>query len=195
MTDNSTSEPRRAGMGGHQSAKMDKDEWLTPPAIIQALGDFDLDPCAPVWRPWRTAAKHYTIEDNGLYQPWEGSVWLNPPYGGPSTVGPWMRRMARHNNGVALIFARTETELFFETVWSRATACLFLLGRLHFCHGDGRRAEHNAGAPSVLVAYGRMNAERLRRCGLPGALIPLDQCAVSCAVRSYAVQLDLTGEQ
>ncbi len=24
-----------------------KEEWLTPPEIIQALGTFDLDPCAP----------------------------------------------------------------------------------------------------------------------------------------------------
>jgi len=28
-------------------------------------------------RPWDTAAKHYTINDNGLQQPWAGRVWLN----------------------------------------------------------------------------------------------------------------------
>jgi len=28
-----------------------KDEWLTPPYIIKALGEFDLDPCAPINRP------------------------------------------------------------------------------------------------------------------------------------------------
>lgn len=41
------------GMGSHQSAAMLKDEWLTPPEIIQALGgpeSFDLDPCAPINR-------------------------------------------------------------------------------------------------------------------------------------------------
>lgn len=39
-------------MGGHQSAAMLKDEWLTPPHILRALGPFDLDTCAPVNRPW-----------------------------------------------------------------------------------------------------------------------------------------------
>lgn len=29
-----------------------KEEWLTPPYILEALGGFDLDPCAPEFRPW-----------------------------------------------------------------------------------------------------------------------------------------------
>jgi len=35
------------GIGSHQSARMMKSEWLTPPEIIQALGPFNLDPRAP----------------------------------------------------------------------------------------------------------------------------------------------------
>lgn len=38
------------GMGSHQSATMTKDEWLTPPSILMALGQFDLDPCSPIVR-------------------------------------------------------------------------------------------------------------------------------------------------
>ena len=53
-------------IGSHQSANMKTDEWLTPPEIIKALGPFDLDPCSPINRPWDTARKHYTIENNGL---------------------------------------------------------------------------------------------------------------------------------
>ena len=63
---------RITGMGGHQSARMQKDEWLTPPEIIKALGPFDLDPCAPVVRPWDTAKIHYTTTDNGLQREWRG---------------------------------------------------------------------------------------------------------------------------
>lgn len=63
------------------NTKQGKDEWLTPPSILKALGDFDLDPCSPINRPWDTAKKHYTIEDNGLNKKWEGRVWCNPPYG------------------------------------------------------------------------------------------------------------------
>jgi hypothetical protein len=38
-------------LSGHQSARMKNDEWLTPPEILAKLGEFDLDPCAPVVRP------------------------------------------------------------------------------------------------------------------------------------------------
>ncbi len=158
-------------MGGHHSAAMGKDEWLTPPGIIEALGPFDLDPCAPVNRPWNTAAKHYTILDDGLSKPWEGRVWCNPPYG--LEADRWLARMADHNNGIALIFARTETEMFFERVWKRADAVLFLRGRLYFHHVNGDRAKANAGAPSVLVAYGAGFAAVLDGCNLLGEFVPL----------------------
>ena len=42
-----------------------KYEWLTPKHITDALGEFDLDPCAPIVRPWETAWNHFTIEDDG----------------------------------------------------------------------------------------------------------------------------------
>lgn len=57
-----------------------KNEWLTPPCLLRRLGPFDLDPCSPVNRPWDTARHHYTIEDDGLQQPWFGRVFCNPPY-------------------------------------------------------------------------------------------------------------------
>jgi hypothetical protein len=163
-------------MGGHQCAVMGKDEWLTPPDIIDALGgplSFDLDPCSPVNRPWSTARSHYTILDNGLTKRWFGRLWFNPPYGGPSIVGPWMRRMAEHGMGTCLTFARTETELFFDTVWKRAAAILFIRGRLHFHHVDGRRAAANSGAPSVLIAYGENDAKLLKESGIAGQYVVL----------------------
>lgn len=159
------------GIGSHQSARMLNDEWLTPPNILAALGRFDLDPCAPKVRPWPMAERHYTAHDNGLAQPWNGRVWLNPPYG--LEASRWLARLADHGAGTALIFARTETQMFFEHVWSKATALLFLRGRLHFHYVDGTRAKANGGAPSVLIAYGADDAEKLRTCGLEGAFITL----------------------
>lgn len=167
---------RIVGMGGHQNTTNLKDEWLTPPSIIAALGgsdSFDFDPCSPINRPWNTARKHFSILDDGLAQPWSGRGWFNPPYGGPKIVGPWMRRIAQHNHGTTLIFARTETESFFETVWPVASAILFIKGRLYFHHVDGTEADANAGAPSVLIAYGAADAEILRNCGLPGQFVRL----------------------
>lgn len=169
------------GMGGHHSPRSETDVWLTPPHIIAALGTFDLDPCAaPEPRPWPTAREHWGPADTPLMRAWRGRVWLNPPYGQKGVIGPWMRRLADHGIGTALIFARTETALFHETVWQRATALLFLAGRLTFHRADGSlpksgNGSGNAGAPSVLVAYGMADALRLAECSLPGAFVMLRQ--------------------
>lgn len=150
---------------------MIKDEWLTPPHLLQRLGPFDLDPCAPVGRPWDMARAHYTVMDDGLAQPWTGLVWCNPPYG--KAAASWLARCAEHGQALALIFARTETEMFFEHVWRKASALLFIRGRIHFHHVDGTRAAANSGAPSVLVAYGDKAVERIKRGGIDGRLVIL----------------------
>lgn len=156
---------RGLGMGGHHAPNRGaKDEWLTPPDVIEALGRFDLDPCAPVDRPWPTAGRHLTVEDDGLAATWGADefVWLNPPYSA-NDQWRWLRKLADHPaGGIALIFARTETAGFFDHVWRRASSLLFIEGRLFFHHVDGTRSAHNSGAPSVLVGYG---AEADRRLG------------------------------
>lgn len=156
------------GIGGHHRAFRGRtDTWLTPPEVLKPLGPFDLDPCCPRTMPWNTAGVmfHEGIDD-GLSRDWFGRVWLNPPYG-PETE-KWLAKLVAHGNGIALIFARTETEMFFEQVWSRATAILFIKRRLHFHDITGKRAKANAGAPSVLVAYGSINAVALRRAARAG---------------------------
>ena len=45
-----------------------------------------------------------------------------------------------------MIFARTETAMFFEHVSAKADGVLFLEGRLHFYQVDGTRAKGNAAA-------------------------------------------------
>ena len=156
-------------IGSHQSAKMGSDEWLTPPEIIRAVGPFDLDPCSPIARPWDTASRHYTIRENGLWMPWEGRVWLNPPYGRETEL--WLEKMASHGNGIALTFARTETKMFFKHVWPAASAFLFISGRLYFHYVDGSKARANSGGPSVLIAYNADNAHRLKTSNIDGKFL------------------------
>lgn len=148
-----------------------KEEWLTPRHIIEAFPQFDLDPCASVIRPWPTAKRHYTIQDNGLTKPWDGFCYVNPPYGGETKK--WFRKLFEHSGGgIALTFARTETEMFFDSVWGKATAILFLKGRLSFCNTAGK-AIGTAGAASVLIAYGDEGRGRLFECNLAGCFIDL----------------------
>lgn len=146
------------------------DEWWTPLPIIKALGAFDLDPCAPVADPLRTgAARSLTRLDDGFAADWGGRVWLNPPY---STAGKWVEKLANYGDGIALVFARVETGWWHEHVWPKASALLFLRGRISFVRGDGaEQGGHNAAAPSVLIAYGAENAEALRKSGLAGAFV------------------------
>lgn len=147
-----------------------KDEWLTPPYIMEALGEFDLDPCSPINRPWDTAKKHYTIEDQGLHQEWEGRVFCNPPYG--KETQHWLDKCADYGNAIGLVFARTETRMFFSSVWEKADAIFFIKGRLSFYDVEGNKGG-TAGAPSVLIAYGAENVEYLRNINLNGCFVDL----------------------
>lgn len=155
-------------MGSHErTIEGESDEWYTPRYIIDALGPFMTDPCTSTRRPWDTAKIHYTTR--GLQRPWLGMVWCNPPYG--HETWDWLRKLADHGNGIALIFARTETVGFFNEVWGKATGLLFLKGRLKFERWDLSPTHSNAGAPSVLVAYGDEATQRLKNSGLEGVFV------------------------
>jgi hypothetical protein len=106
-----------------------------------------------------------------LLAPWNGFTWLNPPYG--KFTARWLERMAQHNNGIALIFARTETDMFFRYVWDNASCLLFMRGRINFYDVDGKRANVNSGAPSVLIGYGIEAFVRLEDCKINGKFVDL----------------------
>jgi hypothetical protein len=89
----------------HTRSVLTTDSWITPRWLIDRLGPFDLDLCACTPQPWPCAARQYTEADNGLLMPWDGLVWLNPPYG--RATGAWLNRLALHGEGIALVFART----------------------------------------------------------------------------------------
>lgn len=113
----------------------------------------------------------YNEFDDGLAQKWEGRVWLNPPYSRP-LINKFMRRMAEHNRGTALIFSRTDTELFHAEVFNKATAVKFLKGRIKFLKPDGMEAG-SPGCGSVLIAYGEEDANILECNELKGKFIRL----------------------
>uniref|UniRef100_A0AAU8AUL2 DNA N 6 adenine methyltransferase n=1 Tax=Dulem virus 40 TaxID=3145758 RepID=A0AAU8AUL2_9CAUD len=148
------------------------DEWYSPNYIVTALGTFDLDPCTPS-KEFYTAKECFTKEDDGLAKPWFGRVWLNPPYS-RRLIAPFIKKMAQHGNGVALIFNRMDIALWHDVIFPTATAMLILKGRLKFYRPDGSRGD-SAGCGSVLVAWGWDNSMALRNCGLDGKFIKLNK--------------------
>lgn len=149
---------KNRGFGHEQPHEGRTNDWITPPWIITAFDSlsippfFDLDPCASVTQPWPCAARSFTVADDGLAQEWTGRIWLNPPYG--PHAAQWVRKLAAHGNGIALLFARTETRLWQDDIFPTASAFLFLRRRVSFHRPDGTLPKSNSGAPSVLIAWG-----------------------------------------
>ena len=93
-----------------EKAKISTVDWLTPPDLVKKLGEFDLDPCSPINPPFVHAKNNFTVKENGLNKIWFGRVYMNPPYG--KGMEMWIEKLKNHGNGIALIFARTETKVF-----------------------------------------------------------------------------------
>ena len=158
-----------AGENQNHGSRQRETRWLTPRHLVDPLGEFDLDPAgAP---GYSLARRTFQIDDgqDGLELPWEGRVWLNPPYG--KLAEPFMERLADHNRGTALIFARTETRNWHKNVWPKASGILFLKGRVSFLTAEQKSVTNNSGAPSALIAYGPDDAVKLATSGIPGHFV------------------------
>lgn len=156
---------------GHVRTIGETDEWFTPPEIFEALGvTFDLDVAQPeMGRAFLSVPcrRYLTISDDGLTAPWDGFVWMNPPYGGRNALVPWLKRFMDHGNGIACVNAHTSTGWFHDYV-ARADALLFPRGKTKFIRPDGTRGDRpNYGV--VLVGVGTQAVaalENARRNGL-----------------------------
>jgi hypothetical protein len=140
-------------------------EWYTPRSVFDASGvRVDLAPCSPGGgKCFVPALKHYTVEDDGLRQPWGGFVWCNPPYGRHTRV--WLERMRDHGDGIALVFSRTGSS-WFQEVAHTASSVVFVSGRIKFVSAVTGEPAGSAGADSVLLGWGSMADEALLWCGL-----------------------------
>jgi hypothetical protein len=85
-----------------EQEQLTSDDYYTPAWVFERMGiEFDLDVCAPPGGiPWIPAKRYYTQADDGLVAPWEGRVWMNPPYSQPT---PWVEKFIQHRLGVALL--------------------------------------------------------------------------------------------
>lgn len=134
--------------------------WLTPLSLVQSLGQFDLDPCG--YPGHQTAKKLICLPDDGLKSDWVGRVWLNPPYG--REAKDWLAKLKAHGNGIGLVFARLET----KSIQPFLSQGFFQIeGRITFISNrDGFKG--NAGAPSILIPFGRKNVGAILSSDIPG---------------------------
>lgn len=132
--------------------------WTTPPHIINKLigvfGIFDLDPCAESSDIKKRNSKSilaYTKKDNGLINPWFGTVFVNPPYS--RSVGQWVKKCYEEDKKgntttvIALLASRTDTKWFHSYIANQGDI-FFIKGRLKF--GDSKQA---APFPSMIVVW------------------------------------------
>lgn len=67
------------------------DEWATPQQLFDELNEefnFTLDACADDWN--YKVDNYFDKEIDGLAQNWNGTVWMNPPYG--RAIKTWMAK-------------------------------------------------------------------------------------------------------
>lgn len=145
-----------------------RDDWQTPLALVEALGRFDLDPCANDNSPTRLAATGFVKADNGLSREWFGRVWCNPPYGNDARL--WLAKCAEHGDAIALVPPRVGAKWFHDVVLDTADAMLFHYGRIAFIDPDTGEPVKGNNADSVLIAWGGSNMLALEVAGISGRL-------------------------
>ena len=125
------------------------DMWETPQELFDAYNsvyDFDIDVCAVPQNA--KCERYFTPEVDGLKQDWNGTCWMNPPYG--RQIGKWVRKAYEESkNGsviVCLLPARTDTAWFHDYCMRGKSE--FLRGRLKF-----GGSKNSAPFPSCVVVF------------------------------------------
>ena len=123
-------------------------EWSTPQDFFDKLNDefhFTLDVCAT---PENAKCEHYyTKEQDGLSQPWTGTVWCNPPYGRGITE-KWVKKASETDTTVVMLLpARTDVQWFHDYIYHKAEI-RFIKGRLKF-----GGCKDSAPFPSMVVIF------------------------------------------
>ena len=131
--------------GVHFSSKTDL--WETPQDFFDDLDaefHFGTDVCAIPANA--KCDKFFSPSENGLIQKWEGTCWMNPPYG--REIKHWMKKACEADaTVVCLVPARTDTAWWHDYVM-QADEIRYIRGRLKF-----GGSKNSAPFPSAVIIY------------------------------------------
>lgn len=134
----------------------ESNEWYTPTryieAVRQVLGTIDLDPAScEMANQTIQAERFFSDNDDGLAHEWQGTVFLNPPYGkdgGESNAGKWTRHLIEQyrkgNTAEAILLVNA----FTESGWFKP------LFDFPICFTDHRIKFYRPGAEANQPAHG-----------------------------------------
>lgn len=146
-------------MALHEQCVGATDEWYTPPHVFEAMRcEFDMDVASPGAEvtPWIPALEFVTAES--LARPWDGFVWMNPPFGGRNGLVPWLEKFFRHGNGIALVPDRTSAP-WWQQFAPRADLALFVARKIKFIGANGEPGTSPAQGTTLLaIGYRAMGA-------------------------------------
>lgn len=125
------------------------EEWETQKEFFNKLNEefhFTLDVCAT--RENAKCSRFITKQDNALNLDWNGTCWMNPPYGRQIKV--WMKKAfnesLKGNTVVCLVPSRTDAGWWHD--YAMKGEIRFIRGRLKF-----GGSPYNAPFPNVIIVF------------------------------------------
>jgi hypothetical protein len=148
------------------------DRLQTPAYIYEAIGPFDLDPCAGESTSIAKVNWWDGRGECGLSREWFGMVYCNPPF---SQKERWIEKMIEHSNGILILPERGSAPWFGPL--AEAAGLYFVMGKkINFIGGS---SSNNVG--SCLFPFGGEAIRRIKNCGLPGHLVAVEMFTPRCA--------------
>lgn len=139
---------------GQWETKGAADEWYTPAHVFDGLqATFDLDVAAPTQGAPHVPSRKWISVDS-LSQPWNGFVWMNPPFGGRNSLAPWLDKFFDHSNGIALVPDRSSAP-WFQPAAAKADAVLFVAKKIRFIRPDGTEGKSPANGTALMASGAR----------------------------------------
>jgi phage N-6-adenine-methyltransferase len=139
-------------------------EWYTPANVIAAVrralgGRIDCDPATSELAQTVVKAKiYYTIAEDGLTQPWHGTVWLNPPYSRQYIerfVDKLLAEIRAGNVTAAILLVHPKIDTAWWNKAAAASSCFcFTKRRIRFWSPTKMDA-YSPMSGSVFLYYGR----------------------------------------